>query len=239
MKSYIRSVSWLFPFLFFFVGYYTCSYIFARQSFQSPLLIGLSMHEAVKVASHYDVNVRLIAEKEDADVEEGIILRQTPQQNTYVKPHQLMYVVVSKKPKPMKAPYLMGNSYASALHIAEQHGLRLKYFAIAAPYPRGYILTQDPLPGHDIEKKVMIVYGADALCSYYILPDFTGLCVEDVDNQLHDHHVTIMPTDATTGQSVQKAESYHVVEQKPLPGSILRHDMPMTLQLRVTSTREY
>lgn len=196
------------------------------------------MHEAVKTASHYDLNLRIVAEKEDPDVEEGVIVRQTPQSGTYIKSHQLVYVVVSKKPTPMKAPHLIGNLLSSASHIAEQHGLRLKYFPIAAPYPKGYILAQDPLPGDNIEKKVMIVYGADHLCSYYILPDFKQLSVEDVRDQLYDYDIDIVIRDTASTQLASNGESYYVVEQKPLPGSILRKDASMTLQLRVSRLHE-
>ena len=94
LKGYL----WVFPFISFLGGYFFLNSIYHTKGLETPSLIGMSLKEAVVLASAKNVNIRLTEEREDIELPEGTIIAQNPQPPLPIKPNQTLFCVVSKKP---------------------------------------------------------------------------------------------------------------------------------------------
>src|SRR5436190_17855406 len=104
----IKNYLWIFPFLSFILGYYCTQWFFHTDAIITPHLIGKQIHEIVPIISHCRLNLRLINQKEEIDLPEGIILNQTPTAGTGIKPNQPIFIVTTKKPKALPVPACIG-----------------------------------------------------------------------------------------------------------------------------------
>jgi len=91
VRNFLFSFIWIVPFLAFIAGYQVVRLLTHTQTVYVPSVLGLHLTDAIRRLSADQLNVRILAEKEDPDLDEGMIISQTPEQGTLVKPHQSLF----------------------------------------------------------------------------------------------------------------------------------------------------
>ncbi len=229
LKDYL----WTLPFLSFLLGYQLLSFITVTDNLTNPAIIGLPLSQAVKALSDHNLNPRIVAEKEEPDLPEGTVLQQTPAAQQKVRPNQPIFLVVSKKPKKIIAPFLLNKTKDGAESALHQLSVRAKIYELSAQTPIETCIGQSPDAEETIENKKMILYVSTGKNTLMLFPNLKGAIMHDVQNCLNNYNFTTKifhtyPTDAN-----HQCTTCVVVDQKPLPGSIVDVRKPVYVQLQV------
>lgn len=223
----------LLPFTCFIIGYVVSNILIGNKNYTTPNLVGLSLYEAIKLTSPHQINIRILSEKENANIPAGIILSQRPSPDRIIKTHQPIFVTITKSLPDIKAPLLLQQSYESVEKICRDMKLKIKSyeFEYAAPYRS--CIAQLPLANTIIHDKKMIIYCAKDKQDLYIMPDFVNQSLTDVCDCLKGYTDKI-----SVFKNAQKIiEPYHqeakIITQKPLAGSLISMSPILNVQLEI------
>ncbi|GAG41516.1 unnamed protein product, partial [marine sediment metagenome] len=143
---------WTVPFFCFIAGYLFLQWVSKVQYLEAPPLVGKQLQDAVAQLSGKNLNIRLIAQKEDPDLPGGTILSQSPAAGQKIKPHQAIHAVISKKPEKIIAPNLINKSKEVIDRELAALGLRSKIHFLPSNRPINSCITQHPAQGQPIEE---------------------------------------------------------------------------------------
>lgn len=215
----------LVPFVFFLVGFYGASLLVRQAPFPVPSLVGLSVTDAVAQLSAQQLNARILAQKEVADLLPGTVIEQAPRPGQQVKPHQLIFLVVVRQPTKAIMPSFLGMSSAEAQQRAEDARLRLKIWHIFDLAPRDTVIAQWPAVGKELDGKQIVLYvSLGSKSSIRIVPDFRGIDMKVVVNHLVQNGIKAI-------YNMNEANAL-IMAQKPLPGSLVDFSKPLSVQLQ-------
>jgi len=192
--------------------------------------VGKTLPEAVKILSDYNLNARLMAEKEDSDLPDYTIVSQTPRQNAKIKAHQSVFMVLTRQPEKPIAPHLIGETADIIYKKTTPNHIRHKTYPIASHHPTGHCIAQFPRPKEPIEDNLLICYMSTGNKKPVLWPNFKGKTLEIVREFLEEHALT-----PEIQGSAGKGSEAIVIDQRPLPGSIidLSKSIKPTIQLYV------
>lgn len=238
MRSVIQSFFWVLPFLAFLAGYQLLRSLSHVEIVEVPPLVGLHMHDAIKILSSHQLNVRILAEKEDPDIQEGIIVSQTPLPLQRVKPHQSIFVVITRKPPQPKAPTLYGLSQDQAQLKTQEAGLTLKCSLLESTYPQGSIIAQGVQPGDEVDDKSIHAYCSSGTTSLRIVPDLKGKRVDEVISFFKQYSikVDVKHPDAELGHS---CSSCTIRDQRPFAGTLIDLKKPFSIAVTAGMPNEF
>ena len=221
------------PFICFFLGYALSNLLVGNQTYKTPELIGLSLHQAIEKTSPYQITIQLIAEKECQGAPQGTIISQKPSPGRSIKSHQSILVITTKLPPAAKAPNVLGKSYGEIEKIQKAQHLKFKTYGINYNAPKGVCVGQIPQPSQSVVDKKMILYTAQEKQNKYIMPTLTDKEVVEVVEFLKSHSLTV----SVFCQNQKITEPYSndmtIIAQKPLAGSIINLQDNATIQLEV------
>ena len=229
----IKNYLFLLPFVCFTAGYFISSLIVQQPPIIAPSLVGTSIAQACQIASHHDIAIKLLGEKEDNTVPPATVLRQTPGPGQAIKPYQSIYVLLSKQQEYTKAPDLIG------MHIDKippvLSNTQIKTYPISSIHPREICFAQTPRPYEPITNNIIIVYVSADTKKPIIWPCFTGQLVQDVVALLDTHAIHADITHTRLQSHHHTCHDCRVVHQNPRPGSLLSLDSrkAITIQLQV------
>ena len=227
---------WIVPFFSFLGGYYIMSSLYTNKTLKTPLVVGLSLSHATRLLSDHNLNVRILAEKEEADLPAGTILSQNPAAKSPIKEHQSIFLVISTIPEPTVTPNLIGCSPDAIENIANSRSLKYKSYTIESNYPANTCFAQYPCPGHALDKNPLIVYIAAPHNKPVIMPNLIGQAVPEVADFLTSHDMVpqlIHQPPIHDGHICSSACS--VTDQRPLAGSLVARNgtNPLHIHLQV------
>jgi len=221
------------PFLSFLLGYQIFNYFFTTTKIEVPTLIGKSINEASKTLSDLNLNLRILAEKEDQDLPAAIVIDQTPLRKK-IKPNQSVYLVVSKKPAALKMPDLRNKELNEIKQEVQKLGIQIKTYSIASSTIKNLCIAQFPSPGEIIDKSAkVILYLSSGLKKPVLLPNFSGIALKEVIEFLNLQGVKYNIILYNNQLNYDPTLNYLVIDQKPLAGSILQLDENLNIQLLV------
>lgn len=201
----------------------------------TPHLIGKQVHEILPLITQHKLNIRLIDQKEEADLPEGIILNQTPTSGTAIKANQPLFLVTTKKPLATRAPQCVGthiNEVIAQLHTMDIHP---RIYHVPHEYPEKLCFAQSPQAHEPLEKNKLILYVSSGNNKPIIWPDFTGMPLQDVTEFLNNYNIEphVINNAAHTQQTNHE---YVVTDQRPFAGTLLTLDenKPLSVQLRTS-----
>ena len=205
-------------------------------SVETPSLIGKNINYAAKVLSQHNLNLRIIAEKEDADLPEGTIISQTPTKQQKVKPQQSVFCVVSHQTQSAHAPCLINNQIKQVDELLKNEKIRNKSYCLASKYSEGTCIAQIPSAQEPLQYQSMIIYLSASNKKTVVFPSLKGKSVDEVIEFLDKY--TIKPS----VQHNRLVDKHHhctnciVIDQKPLVGSLVDFSKPLPVQLQVNSS---
>jgi len=231
----LKKFLWVLPFVFFIGGYALVSRLVSVEDIAAPSLIGLPLPEAFKLMAGLQLQGQIIAEREDADLPEGVIVDQAPQAGKKIKRSQPMYMTVTKRrPLPLAPSFLTLDK--SAIEVASSDaGLRVKYHDIESQYPRGRCCAQFPAAGNEVIEKVVDVYLSAGMTTLRLFPLLVNQPVPAVIDFLKMHGMQVqLFTENELVDSSDVADCL-VTAQKPLAGTLIDLKKPLLVQLQVAA----
>ena len=153
-----KNILWLVPFICFLSGYMIVRSLFHINTISTPSVVGKHLYEAFALLSNQHLNVRLLAQKEDADLPNGTVINQVPSPGQMVKPRQTVFLALSKQPPIPIAPQLIGKHYQTIKNEIRSAKLRFKAYFLESPYPANTCIAQMPSPHKSLSDNILIVY---------------------------------------------------------------------------------
>lgn len=227
----IKKYFWIIPFASFIAGYILIQFLVTTKELHVPNLMGKSLQEACELLSEQNINIRILARKEDPDLPPHTIISQTPQPNEKIKPHQAVYCVLTAQAQTSRAPELVNKSVTQIKDELAKLGIHANVHLVPSPYPAHTCIAQSPRPGESIEQNTIMVYCASPSKKPIVWPDFTQKPLGIVKEALEAAHIeaqVLHSRHAISDESI-------VVDQRPRAGTILTLDeaKPMNVQLSV------
>ena len=217
----INKLLWITPFLSFLCGYGLLGYWYRIDSLPAPSLIGLNLTQALGIISANSLNPRLLAETEDPDLEPGTIISQTPPAGQKIKPHQAIFLVVTKKPACPSAPYLIGKNREIIEEQLGKIGVKTRTYLLQSSYPKECCLAQHPQVGKPLSSRRLITYISSPKKKPVVVPDFKGLYVDEAQQFLTEHGIRPAIVHKKTIKKGHTCSFCRVTEQQPLAGSLV------------------
>lgn len=224
------------PFLFF-VGGYISSYIFFQTTVITvPSIVGKSLQDATQLLSKNRLGLRLRVLVEDSSLQPGVILDQVPQVGQKVRPNQNVFVSLSAHSKPFKMIDGWAKMSKDIKNLLHDRGLEVTSVYLSSHYPKGLCIGQSPLPSQQIIDKKAFFYFSDGISMRYVVPDFRGHAVADVESSLGFDSVKIEIFHQDSFDDDHQCSDCLVVAQYPLPGEIVDLSTDIHIQLQVEAS---
>lgn len=226
-----KSILWLVPFISFSSGYFITRSLFHHPQIQTPSLVGKNILEAFAHLSNHNLSPRLLDQKIDPDLPEGTIINQIPAAGQYIKQHQTVFLVLSKKPPITPAPHLIGKTAQEIKKMGQSAPYKIKTHQIESNYPTYQCIAQHPRPKEPIAHNTVIAYVCAPSHKPIVWPNFIGKPLEQVTEFLDHYHIN----PHIVSQSQRTTSRTKVVDQRPLAGSLvsLNADQPPYVQLHI------
>ncbi len=229
----VKNSLWLLPFFSFTLGYFCMHMLFHMPSIDTPHLIGKPVHEILNLITEKKLNLRLIDQKEEADVPEGIILNQTPSAGTLIKPNQPLFIVTTKRPITRNAPDCIKKSLDQLENQLLAEGIQFRVYHLPHSYPEKMCFAQSP-------QNKLILYVSSGDKKPILWPNFISLPLRTATDFLNTYGITAHIVNDSVYNEYENAE-YVVIDQRPTAGTLLTIDdqKPLSVQLRVQTLKEY
>ncbi len=226
-KGYVVALIGALPFIFSLFGYWSAHLLLGGDVVVMPALVGLPLYQAVPELCEREINIRVVGFKEDADLESGLVVSQSPFSGQQIRQGQAAHVVVTRKPPKLLAPRVVGLLPESAQSLLNKNSIVAKMYELNAKQPRGVCLAQLPESGTALEKKRMVVYRASSQDKPMLLPNLVGRPIGEVRDLFAPYNIALKVT------GMQKTRNCRVKEQRPLAGSFLYTSKPFTVHIQV------
>jgi beta-lactam-binding protein with PASTA domain len=233
VRQVVTSFLWVFPFISFLLGYQAFSLFSSKSVLQTPSVLGKQIHDAIKELSFYQLNVRILKEKDDPDFPDGIVISQSPQPSSSIKPHKSVFLVITRKPPKPEAPNLYGLTPNKASKLVAEKALRLKTFELESMYPKDTCIAQSPSPAQPVNQNNIIAYISSGTTSLRIFPVLKNRNLQEVRSFLKDFNIQFQVHHTTELKESHTCTNCIIVDHRPLAGSLVDLRKPFTVQLTV------
>jgi beta-lactam-binding protein with PASTA domain len=231
--TYAAEISYLFPFLAFCIGYLCLQFFITETVVQTPDLIGKDILQATKICSDLKLNLRIIAEKEINDAVPGTIIKQNPLQQTLIKAHQSIFIVVTKLADPIIAPTLIGKNMPQIEEICAKQKIKHRAYFLPSNVPAGQCFAQMPSELQILPAKKISSYISTGHENQYLFPDFSNIPLHEVLHFLQEKNISYDVFYKDQKLSAPYKKNYVVSYQKPLAGSLISLNNKLYVQLQV------
>lgn len=222
---------WALPFVAFAGGYFAAAVLFGAKSVSVPPVVGMNAAQAIKTLSLVQLNMRLMGEREDANLPNGTVVTQEPAPGAKLKQNRAVFVAISHKPGIKTMPALQGMTSQQAQAALVSLAAQPNIVPIVSNLPQGTVIAQSPAAGNAVRGHV-VVYVAAPHDQKYLFPDLRGHTLGQVTEFLALHHLKPGNVQAL-GWSQVCAPTQPVVEQRPLPGTLVSLENVPSIQLLV------
>ena len=232
----IKNFLWITPFLSFVLGYLIIQKFVRVPEVITPPLVGKQVHTILPLITQCNLNIRLLDQKEESEIPEGIILNQTPAAGTAVKPNQPIFIVTTKKPIALRAPQCIGLHKDELLTQLLAQGIHPRIYYVSHPYPEKMCFAQSPQYNEPLDHNKLTLYISAGNNKPIIRPNFIDLSLHEVISFLDNYHIE--PQIITDYPHTHYIDTqYKVIDQRPFAGTLLTLDetKPLSVQLRIRS----
>lgn len=244
IKPALRLYIWMVPFIAFIVGYYAMGVFLLQDSFYTPCIVGSHLHDAIRTLSAHNLNVRILAEKQEADIPQGVVLSQSPDYTQKVKAHQSVYLVITSKPTPKNVPYLAYLQEKEIVDRAAQENIYLKRYFLQSIYPKNTCIAQSATEKEVLDKNTLTVYISSGSNPIYIFPSLKNKNLAEVVSFLEKQGISYQLFDKKSSQLINSSDNfsseyydnYNVIDHKPLAGSLINLNKNLKVQLTISES---
>lgn len=224
---------WILPFMSFLGGYIALDLLFAPDFIETPSVVGIHINQAISILSRYNLNVRLLTTQENALLQEGTIISQTPIASQKIKENQSVYVVTSHKPPKMKTPQFLDKTIEEIQNELAQKKMNTKIYYLESTYPQNKCFAQFPQANTDLEEsQKIILYVAKESRKPHIMPHFKGKYVNEIVDLLttFSAQVTVIHYPPVPEDHVCTCI---INDQRPISGSLIDKNSQKKLHIQL------
>ncbi len=222
IKRFLVSFFWVVPFIAFIAGYLLVRGLTHTETITVPSVMGLHLTDAIRTLSSDRLNVRILAEKEDPDINEGMILSQTPEPGTLVKPHQSIFLVITCKPLKPQAPTLLGATLTQAQTRARNSSITLKTYTLESSQPKDRVVAQSVMPRRDVEEGTITIYTSKGSTPLRVFPQLRGRIPDEVLSFFGLYDIPV---------KIKGPHNRRIKDQRPLAGTLIDIRKPLVVQV--------
>lgn len=191
--------------------------LFTVKEMEVPDLINMSENEAREKLKDSSLILEVTERVHNKDIPEGSIISQIPKPNEKNKITNPVKVVVSKGPRKVVVPNLVGESYDKVKLILEREGLLEGSFDQEySEYPNGFVIWQSINAGISMDEGTTIDYKISIGPEKFAMPTYVGADIEEVKTDLIVKDLIL--GNVTPGSSNEYPENA-VLEQSIKPGT--------------------
>lgn len=223
---------WLLPFGCFLTGYLVVSMCYHTDNVPAPHLIGKTTQEALRTCASENATMRLLEEKIDDSLPEGIVVEQDPAPATPIKKDGAVWCIVSKKPT-RTIPELRGLTVERIAHVAAAAGMNCTHAYLPSNAPCDTCFAQYPHANTPITDAQAVAYIAQEAVTHVIMPNCVGHFLTDVIQFLHEHGCTPELFYQTPQASNHQCRACTVVGQYPKAGTLIKTDQIKKLHVQL------
>ena len=182
----IAILSGAFLALMIFAGYMFLNSIFNVKVVRVPNIIGYSEEDARKELESVGLVMDVAEERVfNKDVPEGHVVIQDPKPDTQNKVTNPVRVIISKGPKKVEVPNIVGKNFDEVDIILESYGLEEGEVSQEySQFPSGVVIRQSIAHGLTVDEGTRIDYVISGGPEKFFMTDFTGATMDEVRNQL-------------------------------------------------------
>ncbi|MGE5632905.1 MAG: Stk1 family PASTA domain-containing Ser/Thr kinase [Caulobacteraceae bacterium] len=159
--------------------------LFAVKEVDVPDLVNITENEAREKLSASGLILEVTERVFNKDIPEGKIISQNPKPNEKNKITNPIKVVVSKGPRKVVVPNLVGESYDKVDLILEKEGLAEgKFDQEYSDYPNGSVIRQSIAAGISVDEGTTIDYVISIGPELFVMPTYVGTNIEEVKADL-------------------------------------------------------
>ena len=220
LRNLIRTVIVIIVFSFIFVmtlNFMMTIIVHQKKEVMVPDLTGKTIVQAVGFLSDYELYIKKIADRFNADYPDGTIVDQQPRPGMMVKEGKIIRVIVSSGGKVIFVPELVGKPMREATLILRQVGLLLgevtkTYSTIVK---KDFIISQDPVTEEVVDRNTMInlvvSQGLSDEIPIIVMPNLVGKNIRDIKKMLK-------------GTNMRVGKIRMISDNTIIEGTILRQD---------------
>jgi serine/threonine-protein kinase len=211
-----------------FFGYVTFNILSFSRTVEVPSLANMSLVEANEALSRAGLHLKIEGEDYDSVVLAGKIVRQDVPAGNKVKERRAIKVIVSKGPRVLSVPVLVGETLADAESLLIQKGLRIgKVITVHADtVEKGRIMAQRPEPDEHLTDAITVLVSAGPHEMNYLCPDFVNKPLDEA-RELAKKMGLVVET---------KGQGTVVSGQKPKAGTAVRSGETIYFDMKEVNT---
>jgi len=228
----MKNIVYVIPFACFLLGYFLLSIFVHGGSMPVPQLVGIPVQDALVLLSAQNLNARVQAQQENADVNPGTVLRQKPEAGQKIKANQSVYLVVARAPTRMTAPSFIGMTVQDALEEAKKAGIKTKQSLVPYAGAGGFVVSQAPAAGKEMDGSTVTFYVSEGIeTAPRLMPNLVGQNAQEVVAELEKQQIACKVERGPEAEGFALDQCV-VVTQKPLAGALLEaNKLPRVLIL--------
>jgi beta-lactam-binding protein with PASTA domain len=219
----IKDFLWPLPFLSFWCGYYLLSSIYTKPTVTTPSLIGSNLVTAIQILSSANLNPRILAQKIDPNLPDGMILSQTPAAHQQIKIGQPVYLVISQKPDHNPTPDFMNLSHKKMIQVIRKQNIHEKIFYVLNHTFEDIVIGQSPLPGIQLKNDNVIIYYPQSPLSIILTPDLRKKTIKQVKHFCEQVGINLI-IEQMNPQKKLIDHNALIIKQKPIAKTFLNMD---------------
>ncbi len=149
-----------------------------------PSVVGQTAEDAVAELTRAGLVARVV--EVNSDEEEGRVTAQNPGPGTVVVEDTQVRINVSKGPRPVEVPNVVGNPYDQAASVLQRAGFGVTRVDVASDQTAGIVVDQDPAGGTSSSKGATVTLSVSRGPTTSAVPDVTGQDVSVAQTILDD-----------------------------------------------------
>jgi len=191
--------------------------LFTVKEVEVPDIMNMSENEARDDLAALSLILEVTERVHNKDIPEGSVISQIPKPTEKNKVTNPVKAVVSKGPRKVVIPNLVGESYDKVKMILERENLlEGKLEQEYSEYPNGFVIRQSITAGISVDEGTTIDYVISIGPEKFVMPTYIGAGIEDVKTDL-------IVKDLILGNITYETNNEHpaetVLEQSIKPGT--------------------
>ena len=182
-----------------------------------PPLVGQTQEEAESILEDARLQLGEVTEEPSDEVEEGLVIRQSPEAGQQVDARSSVDIVVSAGPESVTVPPVVGLSEEDARAALDAAGLEVDVIRDSADEPAGEVIAQDPSAGTEVASGDTVTITVSEGPQGEPMPNVVGQDAEDAEDLLEDEFGLNVNREAETEPCAQPPGT--VCRQDPDPGT--------------------
>ena len=182
-----------------------------------PPLVGQTQEEAESILEDARLQLGEVTEEPSDEVEEGLVISQSPEAGQQVDARSSVDIVVSAGPESVTVPPVVGLSEEDARAALDAAGLEVDVIRDSADEPAGEVIAQDPSAGTEVASGDTVTITVSEGPQGEPMPNVVGQDAEDAEDLLEDEFGLNVNREAETEPCAQPPGT--VCRQDPDPGT--------------------